>query len=447
VLDDPTDKILTQRFHVLFHDQIPKSFVVRPLPREVSSWILQILQIAASSMTPNKKLATRNETELSADGKASAKTQDSRMTYSSPISMTTKANWSSDHSFLATNAKCGRKGEDLRANVRHCTVREAAGHLATTFRHHFQPSPLHVSGSSHMHPTIRSLFKAFDNTDPPPNRQKAITPRLLRRMYSLSREEEPGGNTIAAVTADLAILGFFYAMRSCENTAVPIRGRTKLLVLKCIQYWDNNRRTIKHNDPNITLAQRVTITFVDQKNGLKMDSRTHERTKDQVLCPVRRAAALTKRILLTIPNANERTPINTVLVDGQILQITGNYLRDQLRRTCKEMGGKAVLGFDPDEIGTKSIRSGSAMALFLMNHAVHRIMILGRWYSEAFLVYIRPQVLEWTNNMSQDMIYLDSFFHLPDPTIDPQEDPRIRNNQSHFNGPASLLTPRLHLHH
>jgi hypothetical protein len=197
-----------------------------------------------------------------------------------------------------------------------------------------------------------------------------------------------------------------------------------------------------------TTSHRVTVTFMDQKNGRKMDSRTHERTGDQILCPVRRAAALTKRILHSIPGSNASTPINTVKVGDQVLQITGTFLRDQLRKTCREMGGKAILGYDPNEIGTKSIRSGSAMALFLMNHAVHRIMILGRWYSDAFLVYIRPQVLEWTNNMSQDMIYLDSFFHLPDPApADQQDDPRNRNNRSHFNGPESLLTPRLHLHH
>jgi hypothetical protein len=38
-----------------------------------------------------------------------------------------------------------------------------------------------------------------------------------------------------------------------------------------------------------------------------------------------------------------------------------------LRATCKNLGGKATFGFDPDEIGKKSIRSRSAMALFLQN--------------------------------------------------------------------------------
>jgi hypothetical protein len=50
------------------------------------------------------------------------------------------------------------------------------------------------------------------------------------------------------------------------------------------------------------------------------------------------------------------------------------------------------------------------MALFLQNLSSTRIMLLGRWASKAFLVYIQPQVLEWTTNMSPDMINIDSFF-------------------------------------
>jgi hypothetical protein len=57
----------------------------------------------------------------------------------------------------------------------------------------------------------------------------------------------------------------------------------------------------------------------------------------------------------------------------------------------------------------KSIRSGAAMVLFLQNVSSDQIMILGQWDSEAFLVYIRPQVLEWTNSMSKSMIAIDSF--------------------------------------
>jgi hypothetical protein len=87
------------------------------------------------------------------------------------------------------------------------------------------------------------------------------------------------------------------------------------------------------------------------------------------------------------------------------------------------------------------------MALFLANHSTAKIMLLGRWLSDAFLAYIRPQVLEWTNNMSLDMIHLESFLDASSDLAGPT-DPRTRTvrNQS-FNGHESVVViPRFYLH-
>jgi hypothetical protein len=109
------------------------------------------------------------------------------------------------------------------------------------------------------------------------------------------------------------------------------------------------------------------------------------------------------------------------------------------------MGASATFGFDATEIGTKSLRSGAAMAMFLMDYSTARIMILGRWSSDAFLVYIRPQVLEWTNNMSNDMIHNDSFFDATDVPQADTDDSRTHRNLP-FNGDRPIF-PRLHLFH
>ena len=66
------------------------------------------------------------------------------------------------------------------------------------------------------------------------------------------------------------------------------------------------------------------------------------------------------------------------------------------------------------------------MALFLGDHSTAKIMILGRWSSDAFLAHIRPQVLEWTNNMSSDMINFDSFLDAAFHDIAAPSDPRTR---------------------
>jgi hypothetical protein len=105
-----------------------------------------------------------------------------------------------------------------------------------------------------------------------------------------------------------------------------------------------------------------------------------------------------------IPDATNHTPIRTIMVNNSILKITSTYKRTQLRQTCRTFGGKAIFGFDAHQIGNKSICSGAAMSLFLTNTHTDRIIILGRWGSNAFLAYIWPQVLEWTTNMSQSMV-------------------------------------------
>ena len=88
------------------------------------------------------------------------------------------------------------------------------------------------------------------------------------------------------------------------------------------------------------------------------------------------------------------------------------------------------------------------MALFLADHSPAKIMILGRWSSDAFLVYIRPQVMEWTNNMSEDMIGLDSYWDLARPFGLSNEDPPTAQRSTPFHGSRSLAAfPVFHLLH
>ena len=309
---------------------------------------------------------------------------------------------------------------------------------------------MHISGSNHLRPFVRSLLKAFDNEDPARNQQRAITPKLLRAMYTMAgADAETTRDSELAIVADLAIMGYFYAMRSCEFTQTPQRGRTKLIRLSGIVFRDANNVEMDNRDCRMRAdAERVTITFENQKNGLKMDRRTHQRSGDPVLCPVKRIAALVDRILRTVPSANADTPINAVYLSGTLhQQISSTTVRNFMRSTCTAKGGKQVFGFDALDIGTKSIRSGAAMGLFLMNIPTQKIKMMGRWSSDAFLVYIRPQVLEWTNDLSRNMIQINSFtdVHESRPTLllDPQPSATLFNG----NYPRHVDIRSMHLHH
>ena len=57
-----------------------------------------------------------------------------------------------------------------------------------------------------------------------------------------------------------------------------------------------------------------------------------------------------------------------------------------LRHTVNNMSG---LGFTGDDVGTHLIRLSLAMALYLAKITVATIMLLGRWCSDAFLLYVR----------------------------------------------------------
>ena len=88
------------------------------------------------------------------------------------------------------------------------------------------------------------------------------------------------------------------------------------------------------------------------------------------------------------------------------------------------------------------------MALFLADHSPAKIVIIGRWSSDAFLVCIRPQVMEWTNSMPEDMTELDSCWDLAKPFGLTNEDPPTAQRNPSFHGRSSLASfPVFHLLH
>ena len=173
-----------------------------------------------------------------------------------------------------------------------------------------------------------------------------------------------------------------------------------------------------------------------------------------ILCPVRRLASAVCRIRAH-PKANNQTSLCTVFLSAKNKpsEIDLDTIRQTLRDVCRIYGGSQTFGFAPSDIGNKSLRSGAAMALFLNDHSPSKIMILGRWKSDAFLDYIRPQVLEWTSTMSRDMSNFDDFLDLNQSRHDlvGHSDPRLRRRVlTSFNGSESaptLVIPRFYLHH
>jgi hypothetical protein len=153
------------------------------------------------------------------------------------------------------------------------TLRGATSALAAAFRDRIKSSPLHLQDGIRLVPAVRSFLQAFDNISPPEQRQKAVTPKLLRKLWALSEGNDRADRYDHAI--DLLIGSFFFAMRPRKFVKTTTRGRPKVARLRCIIFQDRRKRVIPHTDPRLSeKAKYVTVIFEDQKNKLKNDART-----------------------------------------------------------------------------------------------------------------------------------------------------------------------------
>ncbi len=129
-----------------------------------------------------------------------------------------------------------------------------------------------------------------------------------------------------------------------------------------------------------------------------------------------------------VPGRFATLPHSTVLNHGIIKHVTSNHVIDALRDAVGAIG-KARLRFKKEDIGTHSIRSGAAMAMYLRECPIFMIMLIGRWSSDAFLHYIQKQVMEFSQNVAKKMFSCQNFWHIPNIHMRiPSDDPCIRNH-------------------
>jgi hypothetical protein len=151
-----------------------------------------------------------------------------------------------------------------------------------------------------------------------------------------------------------------------------------------------------------------------QKKDEKNDTVTQMSSGNIILCLVRPAATIVRRIR-SYPGANDIASISAIWQYDRIEHITSRQIKTVLRDAVLAIG-EDTLHIVANEIGTHSICLGAAMAMFLGGCPVFLIMMISCWSSDAFLRYIREQVEEFNHDVSCKMITLMFYRHIPNYT-------------------------------
>ena len=240
--------------------------------------------------------------------------------------------------------------------------------------------------------------------------QEKALPICIIKLLALKKETES-----QRAISQLTIGAFFFACRSCEYLKVPKQDQhqTKQLTLGNIAF-SKDGNVILHSNPNLHLADSVSLTFESQKNDKKSETITQWNTDHTFLCPVKQWAAIVKRIG-SYPGSSMTTKVSAVLVHGRISHITQKQVNDALRDGVKAYG-ESKLQILASEVGTHSLRSGSAMAMYLGGIPVYAIQLIGRWKSDSFMKYLRKQIEQFTLGISSKMLTMQVFQHVPSHT-------------------------------
>ena len=277
--------------------------------------------------------------------------------------------------------------------------------VSKAFRDHDKPN-LRKDRDGISSRLLQQQFQGYKNEDPAEQQQKALPLSVVRRLFKIvsSKKEE--------AMAHMMIGAIYFAMRSCEYSEVSDakNKKTKLLCIKNFRFFQKGKE-LPLDLPKLSEAECVAITFEQQKNNMKNETVTQERSGDTLLCPVR-AWAITITRILSYPKTSVDTSINTFRVGKNLVKISSNETIKFLRKSVSSMDENS-LGFKANEIGTHSLRSGGAMAMKLGGAEDSTIMLIGCWKSDSFLKYIRKQILQFSSNISCRMLENKHFTHIP----------------------------------
>jgi hypothetical protein len=298
----------------------------------------------------------------------------------------------------------GRIAPSSRA-VRARTVEDAARHIGQTFAGMGAPDP-RLNTFGRLDFRIQRQLSGYHKTDPPPSRVKPIP---LAIIYQVIATVQAFPSQAAATISDMIIIAFYFLLRPGEYTGT--KQDTTCFRLANVQLWQGGHRLDLANttDHQLLAATFVSLTFTNQKNGVRGEVIGHSRSGSPICCPV---LALVRRILhLRHHSSPPATPLATYYTNNIANPVRPADITDALRQATALVGPS--IGFLPNDISASSLRAGGAMALLCASVDSDRIRLLGRWRSDEMLRYLHLQAQPVMRHFASKMLFGGNYSLIP----------------------------------
>ena len=237
-------------------------------------------------------------------------------------------------------------------------------------------------------------MEGFRREDPPSVPQLAVPVAVPENMLAQGLQSS---QPLQRAIGDLGVIGFYFLLRSGEytrpkkirrNGKLVHATRTKQFRVQDIGFWRDGKQLSRYSDLSTLLtADAASMRITNQKNG-----RMGELIYQEGTGPNGAVASLARRVHHILSNnGTDENLICDVFDNGQWHAVTGSDMVAATRQATQRLRLHDN-GFDPDLVGSHSLRSGGAMALKLLGYRDSTIRKLGRWSSDTWSMYIHTQI-------------------------------------------------------
>lgn len=214
----------------------------------------------------------------------------------------------------------------------------------------------------------------------------------------------------------MILLAFFFLLRPGEYTDGSTRDtNSQPFLFSSAQLFIGPRRLdfATATDAELLAATFGSLTFDNQKNGVRGEVIGLSTSGDPIVCPVR---AIARRIIhLRRVGAPTTTPLARCYHNNKTHKVTSSLITSTLRDSVRFLGHE--LGFLESDISARCLRAAGANALLLAKIDPDIIRLIGRWRSDEMLRYLHVQAAPLMAQYSRRMLDAGNYTLIPNQTV------------------------------